>query len=129
MAVFYLVPKFSLSELPRQVSVDGKVYTLDVVETEEKRAVGLGGRESLCSACAMLFVFEKPGNHAFWMKGMNFPLDIVWLLDDTVVHIERQVAQDSEITYRPAVAANRVLEFNVGAVDTLQVGRKIEFFL
>jgi uncharacterized membrane protein (UPF0127 family) len=27
----------------------------------------------------MLFLFEKLGNYPFWMKGMDFPLDMIWL--------------------------------------------------
>ena len=27
----------------------------------------------------MLFVFEKPGIYGFWMKDMQFPIDILWI--------------------------------------------------
>lgn len=27
----------------------------------------------------MLFVFDRPGPYAFWMKNVRMPLDIIWL--------------------------------------------------
>ena len=33
----------------------------------------------------MWFVFDKPSETMFWMKGMRFPIDIVWVTDDLVV--------------------------------------------
>ena len=40
----------------------------------------------------MLFVFAKPSVQCFWMKDMQFPIDIIWL-DSTkkVTHIETNV--------------------------------------
>ena len=74
----------------------------------------------------MLFVFDRPGEYAFWMKGMRFPIDIVWLSGHEVVHIERQIQADSLSIYAPAQPADRVLEFNAGAMDGLSVGDKVE---
>ena len=50
---------------------------------------GLAVKNQLKENEAMLFVFEKPGKHSFWMKDMKFPIDIIWL-DSTgkIVHIE-----------------------------------------
>lgn len=75
----------------------------------------------------MLFLFDRPGRHGFWMKGMRFSLDIAWLLDDTVVHIERHVPWDTKETYRPDTAADRVLEFRAGTLDDISVGEKVRF--
>ena len=34
---------------------------------------------------AMLFVFEEPGRHSFWMKNVRFPLDIIFLNENMEV--------------------------------------------
>jgi len=115
------------SAFPKTVSFQGKTYALEIAATEEERALGLGERDSLCAACGMLFVFEEPGQPGFWMKGMRFSLDIAWLLDDTVVHIERHIPFDDKATYRPSVPANRVLEFRAGTLDDVAVGERVEF--
>src|SRR3989344_8724609 len=63
-----------------RVSIGGVEYTLEMANTDAVRAKGLSGRDELCLRCGMLFVFEQPGQYAFWMKDMRLPLDIVWLL-------------------------------------------------
>lgn len=113
--------------VPSRVSVGEQVYALEVATTDNERAVGLGERESLCSECAMLFLFERPGAYAFWMKGMRFPLDIAWLHDDRIVHIERRIPSDSTETYQSPIPANRVLEWNAGALDGVEVGDQVRF--
>lgn len=113
--------------VPTHVSVGEKTYMLEVATTDTARAAGLGERDSLCSECAMLFLFERPGAYVFWMKGMRFPLDIAWLLDDRIVHIERRIRSDSTETYRSPVPANRVLEWNAGALDGIKVGDQVHF--
>lgn len=115
------------SAFPKSVSFHGRTYTLEIAATADERALGLGERDSLCDTCGMLFVFEEPGQPGFWMKGMRFSLDIAWLSDDTVVHIERHIPFDDKATYRPFVPANRVLEFRAGTLDDVVVGERMEF--
>ena len=43
--------------------------------------------EIRCPYCSKLFVFEKRESHRFWMKDMQFPLDIIWLDNHRIVHI------------------------------------------
>lgn len=117
----------SSSELPKKVSLGEKAYALERALTNEERALGLGGRENLCRDCGMLFVFSEPALPGFWMKDMRFPLDIVWLLDDTVVHIERNVPFDSPDTFYPKNMANRVLEFNAGETKEITPGERLQF--
>lgn len=123
---FFLHPPFR--GFLQTVSFHEREYALDIAATDEERALGLGGRESLCDTCGMLFVFEEPGQPGFWMKGMRFSLDIAWLLDDTIVHIERHVPfDDQKTTYRPDTEANQVLEFRAGTLDDVEVGEKVRF--
>lgn len=110
-----------------EVILDGKAYGLELATTAEEQALGLGKRDTLCERCAMLFVFRDIEPHAFWMRGMRFPLDIAWLLDEKVVHIEHRVPSDSMTVYTPATPANRVLEFNAGVLDGVQVGDALPF--
>ncbi len=109
------------------VFVGGKTYRLEVAATPLLRERGLSGRESLCSACGMLFLFERPGAYAFWMKGMRFPLDIVWVTNGSISHIERRVPTDSREALVPDQEADFVLEFNAGAMDGVQIGDHVEW--
>ncbi|MDO8566013.1 MAG: DUF192 domain-containing protein [Candidatus Moranbacteria bacterium] len=123
-----LVPSFKYGAIPASLELRGDRFTLEVAVTEKEREKGLGGRESLCTSCAMLFVFEKPGRYAFWMKDMRFPIDIVWLLKDRVVFVAGEVSPDFSGLLDPVVAADQVVELNAGVAKNINVGEKIRFF-
>ena len=116
------------TDLP-YVQIGSETYSLEIAHTPEARARGLGGRDGLCSECGMLFLFERTEPQGFWMKGMRFPLDIVWLQDDLIVHVERNISPESQAVFRPETPANRVLEFNAGAMDGVNVGDRAVFSL
>lgn len=121
-------PGISHRPYPRAVLVGDQAYTLEMAVTEEQQARGLGERSALCATCAMLFVFEKPDRYAFWMKGMRFPLDIIWLSDSgTVVHVEHRITPESQEVYHPGAAASQVLEFNAGVLDAVRSGDTLLF--
>lgn len=112
---------------PRAVLIGEKKYILEVADSNVEREKGLGGRESLCEECGMLFVFEKPGRYAFWMKDMRFLLDIIWLSGDEVVFITRDASPDFSGVIEPSVFADRVIEVNASAARALNVGERLEF--
>ncbi|MEI8103478.1 MAG: DUF192 domain-containing protein [Candidatus Moraniibacteriota bacterium] len=97
------------------------VERADTVATQEE---GLGGRDSLCADCGMLFDFAKPYRYAFWMKGMRFSLDIVWIADSRVVYIQKNIPAGSKDIFTPPVEANQILEINAGKADEwgLEIG-------
>lgn len=128
VVLWKLVPSFKYGVIPAYMELRGERFTLQTAVTEKEREKGLGGRESLCSACAMLFVFEKAGRHAFWMKNMHFSIDIIWLLEDRVVFVAEEISPDFPGILDPAVVADRVVEVNAGAAKNINVGEKIRFF-
>ena len=117
----------SKNQFPERVAIGERVYTLEIAATKEEQSRGLGERDSLCDTCAMLFIFQDSSRHAFWMKGMRFPLDIVWLSGEKVVYVEREISAGSTEVYRPKDDADRVLEFNAGAADALRPGDSVHF--
>ena len=74
----------------------------------------------------MLFLYTDRGRQAFWMKGMRFPIDIIWLDNRRIVHIEHNVPPPRQGTpnaslpvYRSARPANAVLEIAAGIAREL----------
>ena len=110
-----------------RVLVNDIEYRLEVADTDATRSLGLGERASLCERCGMLFVFPSARRYGFWMKGMQFPIDIAWLQDDVVVHVVRRVSETSTEVYMPERTANRVLEFNAGVLEDIHVGERLVF--
>ncbi len=109
-----------------EVVIKGQVFRVDVADTPSRMARGLGGRRSLAPDAGMLFVYSNKGRHTFWMRGMFIPIDIIWLDNRRVVHIERHVpppeagTPPTELaTYAPAAPANFVLEIAAGRADAL----------
>ncbi len=98
------------------VEIEGTSVRVDIADTPEARGRGLSGRESLAQDAGMLFVFPQDGYHGFWMKDMNFPIDIIWLSGEgRVVDMAESVAPESyPASFQPRVAARYVLEVNAG---------------
>lgn len=122
--MFFVIRK---DQYPGSVFIGDTEYHLEIAKTQEDQQKGLGERDVLCQECAMLFVFDWPQKQGFWMKGMRFPLDIIWLLDDTVVFLEHDIPPDSQKVFFPDARANRVLEVNGGIAKDVQVGDKLIF--
>ena len=97
--------------------------TVEVVDTPEKRTLGLSGRKELDTS-GMLFVFDSSDYHGIWMKDMLFAIDIIWIDESlSVVGIEERVRPDSyPRTFRPPVPARYAIETVENYVDTFGIG-------
>lgn len=115
----FLVYYYRRHPLTTKVIIGKTEFTADVAATPVEKAAGLGGREALEENRGMLFAFGNKDRHMFWMKGMNFALDYIWILDTSVVDISENVPvmTDGQITtLRPAVPVNKVFEVKAGTV-------------
>lgn len=122
-------PKFSMK-------IGGNEVLAKIADTPQKRMVGLSEHESLPDNEGMLFVFEESDQFmVFWMKGMSFALDLIWIDDGKVVQIHENAppqsanTPDSEtVFYLPNQPINYVLEVNAGFIEknNIQVGDMVE---
>lgn len=103
---------------------------VEVANTKASRELGLSGRPSIGDDEGLLFVFDKPGKYGFWMKDMNFPLDLIWINQNgLVVDIERKLTPGSyPSTFINEVDASYVLEINAGLAEKfgLYLGSKVK---
>ena len=77
----------------RVLHIGSEQIHAQVAGTPDAIGEGLGGRNCIDPNRGMLFVFQQAGLHQFWMKGMKFPIDMVWIDDDhQVVWLERNVS-------------------------------------
>lgn len=89
--------------------------TFEIADSNEERTRGLSGRTSVPED-GLLFVFPEAGRPGFWMKDMQFAIDIIWLLDTgEIVGIEHSVSPDTypQLFY-PSVPVRYVLEVPAG---------------
>jgi uncharacterized protein len=99
------------------VRVGGAALQADVAETAAAREHGLSGRARLPEGRGMLFVYHDHAERSYWMKGMRFPIDIVWIDRGKVIGIERDapVPQGGDFPlYSSRGPADRVLEVPAG---------------
>jgi uncharacterized membrane protein (UPF0127 family) len=113
---------------PRITMPSGAVYRLELALTPEDQAQGLMYRESLPPRAGMLFVFDQPAPHHFWMKNTMIPLDMIWMDEAgkvTFVSADTPPCKaDPCPTYGPDGPAKQVLEIPGGKAkeEKVEVG-------
>ncbi len=90
--------------------------SVEVAKTRDDIVRGLSGRTSLPRGRGMLFIHDKPGLYAYWMKEMKFSIDILWIgSDGQVIDIAENVVPESyPQTFAPSRPARYVLEVPAG---------------
>lgn len=101
--------------------------TLELAQTPKQWETGLSNRSDLGDLDGMLFIFNHHHVPLFWMKNMQFPIDIIWISDGKVVDITPNVPvspSDKLPTYSPREPINMVLETRAGwaVQNNIQLG-------
>lgn len=128
VAIIGILANYVFSEV---VSVQGnmikRVYIRDVivkselVKSETRIEKGLGERASLPEGRGMLFSMPDNDTQRFWMKGMRFAIDIIWIENGRVIGCEKNISpNDSRIFVSPG-DAGYILEVPEGFCDQNKV--------
>ncbi len=97
-------------------------YSVEIADTGVSRMRGLSGRASLAQDTGMLFVFPIAGRYGFWMKGMRFPLDFVWISGGVVSGVSEGVPAPSNPFNLPSYyppddkVVDMIVEFPAGTI-------------
>lgn len=122
-------------ETSSKIKIAEIVVEVEVADSNDERAKGLSGKDKLEDAKGMLFVFDQNDiRPSFWMRGMKFPIDIIWIKDNKITQIDKNVEPQPETTdekltrFKPNTPVDYVLEVNAGFSDknNLQVGANFE---
>lgn len=122
----------SITHLPSKtiIASKGSVKAF-VAENDTDRENGLSGQSSLPHGVGMLFVFDTPGKYGFWMKDMDFSIDMIWIgADKKVVGVTKNVLSSSyPFVFMPPKDILYVLEMNAGSVVEfgLTTGTQLKF--
>jgi uncharacterized membrane protein (UPF0127 family) len=103
-----------------EVVIGQQTICAEVADQPAQREQGLSGRPQLAADRGMLFVFPQSNFHSFWMKGMNFPLDIIWINNNQIVEVwpNAPVPNGNPIpSHQPKNLANYVLEVSAGSLE------------
>ncbi|MFH0861335.1 MAG: DUF192 domain-containing protein [Candidatus Altiarchaeota archaeon] len=111
---------------------NSRCIKVEIADSPQEHSKGLMFRDTIEPDYGMLFVFKNDGVYTFWMKNMNFPIDMLWLSSDgTVVHVESNVppceAEPCPL-YNPEAQASYVLEVsaNFSAQNGIIEGSKMD---
>lgn len=100
-----------------KVIIKDQTFKVAVLKDEWELRQGLSGKEKLAKNKGMLFVFPKEDKYSFWMKDMRFSIDIIWINNDKIIHIEENLPIPTTNyleEYSPEEPARYVLEINAG---------------
>jgi uncharacterized protein len=92
------------------------VFLAEVVSESPETQKGLGGRDSMPDSSAMLFILDPQADHAFWMIGMRFGLDIIFFDGERrVTQVIENLQPCSQCRlYFPENPVSYALEVNAG---------------
>jgi uncharacterized membrane protein (UPF0127 family) len=113
------------------VRVGPATFSVELATSTIAQARGLSGRVSLGADDGMLFIFGSPGIQNFWMKDMNFPIDIIWIGGGKVLGFEQNapIPKPGAMLWQLPIytspdGVDTVLEVNAGIVtkNNIKVG-------
>jgi uncharacterized membrane protein (UPF0127 family) len=121
---------------PITVTIGDTPVLAELSNEPEERSIGLGYRDGLTPGTGMLFVFPEAEEHTFWMYGMRFCLDIIWIEDGMVKGAAKSACPSPVITpvddlprFASPGAVQYVLEVPAGFMDAngIDVGTVVSF--
>ncbi len=127
--VFFIVKNQMDKPEIKNLQIGDKHYQVEIVRSEKDQIKGLSDRNSLEDIDGMLFVYDDSRIRSFWMEGMRFDLDIIWIRNSKIIGFTENISyQDQGKSYKLPEKCDMVLELKSGRVknDDLKIGNKVE---
>ena len=97
-------------------------FSVEVVDTEAERAVGLMNRTHMPSSAGMLFIYETTRPASFWMRNTLIPLDMLFADEHGVIqHVHSNAIPLDETPIFGGNAVRYVLEINGGLAEAMGI--------
>ena len=114
------------------VRIGAREVAVEIADTPAKQERGLGYRDSLAWDSGMYFPYQRARMLTFWMKGMRFAIDIVWIRDGRIIDLHPNVPFEpggNGPRVRPREAADAVLEVPAGyaGASGWRIGDRVRF--
>lgn len=118
--------------LSAKIEIGEHRYIVEVAVTNAEKAKGLSFRDSMPFNHGMIFLYDHKDFYTFWMNGMRFPLDFVWIDGNTIVditqHVQPQMGVNVPIV-KPIKQVDKILELNAGVIERngIKIGDSVKF--
>lgn len=120
LAVFTVI-YYIIKPLGVKLEIGAAQYRVELAITQAEKSKGLSGRPDLDDGHGLLFVYDHKEQYRFWMKGMKFPLDFVWIADGKVVDLTENVpppvSEENPAILSPKTPVNQILELPGGSIS------------
>jgi uncharacterized membrane protein (UPF0127 family) len=105
------------------LKIKGHILRAEVAASEEEKRTGLMFRRNLGENSGMLFVYEREGRWAMWMKNTYLPLSVAFIdRDGRIINIEDMLPL-TEDAHQAAGPAKYALEVNQGWFANRGIGK------
>lgn len=115
----------------QRVKIGKQIFLLEIADNEASRSIGLGGRKHIGEYDGMIFIFDRPERHGFWMKDTFLTLDMVWIgRDFKIVSLENDVLPESyPKVFYPSEKSLYTIEFSAGVLEkmNIKIGDRVFF--
>lgn len=129
LIIFFLVINF---KKPMICIENKKCFNVFLATNSETRQIGLSNYGSLDENFGMLFIFQEENIPSFWMKNMNFSIDLIWIdSDNKIIGFEKNMNKCLEncSLYYPDNLIKYAIEINSGLINkyNLKINDSVSF--
>lgn len=108
-----------------KLKIGEEIFTVKVASSDAGRRKGLSGIKSMPKGAGLVLKYDTPTEMNITMKGMNFPLDLIFIKDNKVTAIKKGKIWDTAIPSGGPI--DMVLEINAGEKGSIKVGNEISW--
>jgi hypothetical protein len=103
-----------------RMCLDSRCFEADMADNFIKKSIGLMFRNSISDDYAMVF-FMDGNSGSFWMKNVNFPLELICIKDNKVIDILQMEKCDKECKKYPTPPVDYAIEVKPGFCSTRNI--------
>lgn len=107
-----------------RIKVGNKEFEVRVAENEEESRIGLSNTESLPKKEGFAMKFDGSQSIPITMKGMSFPIDIIFSLNGKVTKVVTAQPGDKDIVIKKA--SDLIVEVNAGEASSINTKDEIK---
>jgi hypothetical protein len=110
-----------------RMCLDSRCFEAEMADNFIKKSLGLMFRNSISDDYAMVF-FMDGNSGSFWMKNVNFPLELICIKDNEVIDIIQMEKCNGECKHYPTPEIDYAIEVKPGfcANRSIKIGSKLK---
>lgn len=108
-----------------KLNVGDEQFIVKVASSDTARKRGLSGVKSLPKGNGLVLKYDEPTSMKITIRGMNFPLDLIFIRDSKVIAVKKAKVWDPDISIEEPI--DSVLEINLGEKGSIKTGDSVSW--